>query len=46
MIPDLAAWAENLGFKPVFVPLALAGVCTLLVMLVQAVARLFDDRKS
>jgi hypothetical protein len=31
--------------KTVFVPLALAGVFTLFVMLVQSIAGLFDDRK-
>jgi hypothetical protein len=46
MIPDLKAWAESLGVRAVFVPLALAGVFTLFVMLLQSIARFFHDRKS
>jgi hypothetical protein len=46
MIPDLKAWAESLGVRAVFAPLALAGVFTLLVMLLQSIAKLFPDRKS
>jgi len=45
LIPDLTAWVESLAMKTGFVPLALAGVFTLIVMLVQSIARLFDDRK-
>jgi hypothetical protein len=46
MIPHLMARGESLAMKTVFVPLALAGVFTLFMMLVQSIARLFDDRKS
>jgi len=46
MIPDLAAGGESPGMEAGFVPLALAGVFTLFVMLVQSIVRLFDDRKS
>jgi len=46
LIPDLTAWVESLSMKTAFVLLALAGVFTLFVMLVQSIAKLFDDRKS
>jgi hypothetical protein len=46
MIPELLPWAESLGLRVVFLPLALAVLFTLFVMLAQSLARLFDDRKS
>ena len=45
MIPDLMAWAQSLGLGAGFIPLALASLFTLFLMLVQWVARLFDDGK-
>jgi len=46
LIPHLTAWGESLGMEGAFVALAFAGLFILFVMLVQSIARLFDDRKS
>lgn len=46
MIPDLTAWAESVGLKAAFVPLALAGLFTVFVTFLHSIARLFDDRES
>ncbi len=44
MIPYLVARAESLGIGAVFALFVIGGLFTLLVMLLQAIARLFDDR--
>jgi hypothetical protein len=46
VIPYLVARAESLGISAVFALLVIAGLFTLLVMLLQSIARLFDDRES
>jgi hypothetical protein len=46
VIPYLVARAESLGIGAVFALLVIAGLFTLLVLLLQSIARLFDDRES
>ena len=46
MIPTLTELAHKLGVSAAFVPVALAGVLTGIVLLVPSIAQWFDDRKS
>jgi 2-hydroxychromene-2-carboxylate isomerase len=46
MIPTLTELAQKFGVNTTFVPVALAGVLTALVLLVPSIAQWFDDRKS
>jgi hypothetical protein len=46
MIPTLAELAQKFGRSAVFVPVALAGLLTAIVLLVPSITQWLDDRKS
>jgi hypothetical protein len=46
VIPELTAWAESPGVAAALVPLALAGLLTVILLFVQSVGEIFCDQDS